>query len=84
MMEAAESYERVWESLTRAASCCRELAILTKADEWRQMSQQIIIMRDKAREIYSGAPLTEVQVMNLVAQMEEAQLSAHVARQMGD
>jgi len=68
-----ESWERFWEGLTRAASCCRELAKLTDATEWKDLSFQLLLMRDKGRRMYKSAPLSEFQIQALVADMEVAQ-----------
>lgn len=75
-METNESWERFWEGLTRAASCCRELAKMTDAHEWKELSKQILIMRNKGKVIYDSPPLTELQVMGLVTKMEIAQLES--------
>lgn len=77
-MNNLESFERFWEGLTRAASCCRELAVLNDATEWKELSRQLLIMRDKGKVIYEGAPLSEVQVQVLVTNMEIAQLASRI------
>ena len=61
MMESSESWERVWESLGRAASCCRELHIVTKIKDWGELSDQFLIMRKKAKAMYDGKPLSETE-----------------------
>lgn len=73
MMESKESLERVDLGLSRAASCCRELAKILDAHEWRDLSKQLLIMRKKVLRIYSEPPLTEIQVQGLITQMELAQ-----------
>lgn len=72
-MTSSESWERFWEGLTRAASCCRELGVMTNVTAWKDLSAQFIIMRDKGRVMYKSAPLTEFEVMALVNDMETAQ-----------
>ena len=76
MMESSESFERVSEGLQRAASCCRELNIITKIKDWGELSNQFLIMRKKAKAMYDGKPLSEVEVMVLVSQIENAQKMA--------
>ena len=75
-MQSAESWERIWEGLGRAASCCRELGALTTINDWTDLSNQFLIMRKKAKAMYDGAPLTEVQVMAIVSEIETAQKMA--------
>lgn len=75
-MQSTESWERVWEGLSRAASCCRELGILTTIKDWGELSKQFLIMRKKAKAMYDGAPLSEVEIMVLVSQIENAQKMA--------
>lgn len=72
-MRQNESLERVNEGLSRAASCCRELAKMLDAKEWRDMSHQLLVMRQKILKFYKEPPLTEIQVLGLVTQMELAQ-----------
>lgn len=76
VMENSESLERVLEGLSRAASCCREMAKMLDAHEWKDLSAQLIIMRQKVLKIYKALPLTEMEVLNLVANMEMAQKAA--------
>ena len=73
MMEPKESLERIDLGLLRAASCCRDLAVMLDAIEWRDLSAQLLIMRKKAIAIYKAAPLTEAQINGLVDRMEMAQ-----------
>lgn len=80
-MNSHESWERYEEGLLRAASCCRELGVLTKSNEWTEMSRQLLIMRDKGLTIYKAKPLNELQVQSLVADMEIAQKIAHAMGQ---
>ena len=79
-MQSSESFERIWESLGRAASCCRELHIVTKIKDWGELSNQFLIMRKKAKAMYDGKPLSEVEVMTLVSQIENAQKAAGMLR----
>lgn len=74
VMEGKESAERVAEGLSRAASCCRELAKINDAQEWKDLSAQLLIMRKKALSIYQKKPLSEAQIQGLVAEMELAQI----------
>lgn len=83
VMESQESFERIWEGLTRAASCCRELGKMTTINSWFDLSKQLLIMRKKAQFMYDSAPLSEIEVQALVTNMEIAQLAAHNMRQMG-
>ena len=76
VMEAAESWERYEQGLLRAASCCRELARMLDAEEWKQMSRELLTMLNKGRAIYSAAPLTEAEILNLTSRMELAQRQA--------
>lgn len=75
-MTSSESLERVVEGLSRAASCCRELAKITDSLEWKDVSRQLLIMRQKVLGIYRGPSLTEAEVLVLVANMELAQRQA--------
>ena len=79
-MQSAESWERIWEGLGRAASCCRELHIVTKIKDWGELSNQFLIMRNKAKTMYDGAPLSEFEVQILVSDMEAAQRAAGMLR----
>lgn len=79
IMEQNESVERFREGLLRAASCCRELSKITRAQEWHDLSTQLMVMLNKGLKFYKGAALTEPQVMQLVSEMEMAQ---KLARQM--
>jgi len=79
-MQSHESWERVAEGLSRAASCCRELHIVTKIKDWGELSNQFLIMRKKAKAMYDGKPLSEVEVMVLVAEIETAQKLAGMLR----
>lgn len=83
VMKSNESFERLYEGLTRAASCCRELGAMTTINSWVDLSKQLLIMRKKAKFIYDSAPLSEVEVQALVTNMEIAQLAANNLRQMG-
>ena len=76
MMNTHESFERIDHGLSRAASCCRELAVMAKIPAWNDLSRQLLIMRKKAKVMYAEPPLHENQVMALVTQMEIAQLNA--------
>lgn len=76
VMEAPESWERYEQGLLRAASCCRELARMLDAEEWRQMSHELLAMLNKGRAIYKAAPLTEAEILNLTSRMELAQRMA--------
>lgn len=76
MMQSSESWERVCEGLNRAASCCRELGAMTKINAWFNLSRQLLIMRQKAKVMYEGEALTELQVQALVTNMEIAQIAA--------
>lgn len=82
-MTSHESWERYWEGLGRAASCCRELGIMTKITAWGDLSKQLLIMRKKGQAIYKGPSLTEVQVLALVTDMEIAQKLAAMMGQNG-
>jgi hypothetical protein len=82
VMESNESWERIDQGLSRAASCCRELGALTSINSWHDLSKQLLIMRKKARVMYESAPLSEVQVQVLVTNMEIAQLAAENLRGM--
>jgi hypothetical protein len=82
MMQAKESFERWVLGLTRAASCCRELAVITDATEWKNLSAQLLIMRDKGQAIYKAVPLTEFEVQSLVKNMEIAQKASQLMNQM--
>ena len=79
----SESWERIDHGLQRAASCCREMCILTKVNDWVELSKQFLLMRQKAKAMYLAAPLTEVEVMALVAEMEMAQKLAGLMRAQG-
>ena len=79
-MTGQESFERISEGLQRAASCCRELGMLTTINDWVELSNQFLIMRKKAKAMYSGPPLTEVEVMSIVADIENAQKMAGLLR----
>lgn len=72
-MESSESWERFWEGLTRAASCCRELGVMTNVPAWKELSAQFLLMREKGQKMYKSAPLTELQVMTIVTEIETAQ-----------
>lgn len=83
VMESHESWERVNEGLSRAASCCRELAVMTNVKDWTELSKQFILMRKKAKFMYDSAPLSEVQVMAIVSEIELAQKAAALMRAHG-
>lgn len=83
VMETNESFERYEQGLLRAASCCRELGKMTNVKDWKNLSRQLMIMLNQGRVIYQSAPLTELQVMALVTNMEIAQLAAQNMRRMG-
>lgn len=72
-MRQNESLERFVEGLTRAASCCRELGLITQIPAWKELSKQLLIMRDKGRFMYKSAPLSEKDILILVANIEMAQ-----------
>lgn len=74
VMESPESWERIDHGLDRAASCCRELARMLDAHEWRGLSRELLLMRKKAKFMYDSAPLSESEVNALVTKMEIAQL----------
>lgn len=78
VMEAKESVERIDLGLSRAASCCRELAKMLDASEWKHLSRELLKMREKALRFYKEPPLTEPQIINLVTQMEIAQKNARM------
>lgn len=75
-MESNESLERISEGLSRAASCCRELAKMLDATEWKQLSRELLRMREKSLRFYKEPALTEPQILGLLAQMEMAQINA--------
>jgi hypothetical protein len=72
-METNESWERFEQGLLRAASCCRELGKMLDAQEWKDLSVQLLVMLKKGKKFYHGRALTELEVMNLVTNMELAQ-----------
>ena len=72
-MNNQESFERIDQGFLRAASCCRELAVMTKINAWVDLAKQFLVMRNKAKAMYEGVPLTEIQVHALVMEMEIAQ-----------
>lgn len=76
-MLQTESLERVLEGLSRAASCCRELGKIVDAQEWKDLSGQLLIMRQKVLVLYKGKPLTEGEIIGLVTKMEIAQRASH-------
>lgn len=79
VMESNESWERFYQGLTRAASCCRELGVMTSVPSWKELSKQLLLMRDRGQVMYKGSALTEMQVMALVTDMEIAQKAARYA-----
>ena len=79
-MLTKESWERFWEGLGRAASCCRELHCATKIKDWDELSKQLLIARDKGRVMYKAAPLQEVEVICLVDRMHQAQVLAEAMK----
>lgn len=79
MMNSHESMERVTEGLNRAASCCRELGAMTNVADWKALSDQFILMRKKAIELYKGGELPEFQVQKLADDIEIAQKMASFA-----
>lgn len=81
-MNSHESMERIDQGLLKAASCCRELCVATKINAWIDLSKQLLIMRNKAKVMYDGAPLSEVQVNVMVTNMEIAQIAAARVREM--
>ena len=83
VMETSESFERVWEGLSRAASCCRELGGMTSVNSWYDLSKQLLLIRQKAKLMYNGPALSEVQIHNLVTNMEIAQLAASMVSENG-
>lgn len=72
-MTGHESFERVDQGLSRAASCCRELGEATTIKAWGNLSTQLLLLRKKAKAMYEGAALTEFQIQALVTEMEIAQ-----------
>lgn len=82
-MNNHESFERIAEGLSRAASCCRELVSMTGIPQWKEVSRQLLLMRKKAKFMYESAPLTEMQIQALVAEMEVAQKMAAAMRANG-
>lgn len=76
VMENFESFERFEQGLLRCASCCRELAQMLDAQEWKELSRELLLLLNKGRAIYNAVPLTELEIMNLTTQMEIAQ---HIA-----
>ena len=83
VMENKESFERVVEGLARAASCCRELALATKINDWVDLSKQFLLMQKKAKAMYAGGALTESQVLKLTMDIETAQIAAAQLRELG-
>ena len=81
-MNSHESMERIDQGLLRAASCCRELCVMTKINSWVDLSRQLLLMRKKAKVMYEGAPLSEVQVQVMVTNLEIAQIAAGRLREM--
>ncbi len=73
MMESKESFERFEQGLLRCASCCRELAKMLDAHEWKSLSAELLKMLNQGRAIYKSEPLTEMQVLGLVTKIEIAQ-----------
>ena len=80
MMQSSESFERVWESLARAASCSRELGVMTNLPAWNEVAKQFLLMRQKAKVMYKSPALNEFQVQSLVTEMEMAQKAASMMR----
>ena len=81
VMETNESWERVDEGLKRAASCCRELCVFTKVNDWVDLANQFLLRRKKAKAMYNAAALTESQVLSLTMDMETAQIAAAKLRE---
>ena len=75
-MEKNESFERIWESLSRAASCCRELAVITNVKGWKELSAQLLIARENAKAMYKSKPLEEFEVISLVDKICQAQIAS--------
>ena len=75
-MNTHESWERLNEGLQRTASCCRELGVMTNVKDWTALSNQLLLMLKKARVMYRGAALTEIEVQTMVTEMEIAQKAA--------
>jgi hypothetical protein len=46
------------------------------AHEWRDLSKQLILMRQRVLALYAAVPLTEMEIMSLVTRMEMAQIAA--------
>lgn len=82
VMEAHESLERLTEGLNRAASCCRELGVMTTIKDWKRLSAELIKMRDNGMKFYKEAPLTESEVLILLMQIEDAQRAAAAMQSM--
>lgn len=75
-MEQKESFERLYEGLARAASCCREFGAMSGVVAWKNLSAQLLLTRDKALALYKSGPLPEAQVIALVQKIEDAQRMA--------
>ena len=78
-MESSESLERWVEGLARAASCCRELGVMTNINSWKDLSKQLLIMRDKGMKIYKEPALKEHEILKLSIEIEMAQKAALAA-----
>ena len=76
VMEAKESYERWCAGLSKAASCCRELGVITTIKDWKFLSAELIKLRDNGMKFYKEAPLKESEVLILLMQIEDAQRAA--------
>lgn len=79
-MTTQESFERLIEGLCCAASCCRELGVMTKIGAWGGLSKQLLITANKSKEMYKEKPLSEFQVLKLVTEIEDAQKLASMMR----
>jgi len=75
-MTSHESMERLDHGLRQAASCCRELGVMTGVPDWRALSNEFEIMRKKAIKMYKDGELPEFEVQRLTNDIEIAQKMA--------
>lgn len=75
-MNSNESFERLWEGLSRAASCCRELGVMTTLPAWKEFSKQLIIMRHNGKVMRESPALSEPEINAIVTNMEIAQIAS--------
>lgn len=61
-MELAESAERFHESLKKAASCARELAISQKYDVWNQIATSLDGLRMKGKRMTVARSIGKVEL----------------------